>query len=147
MSPAKLGSKRKQRRKAAAALGVAAGLSLSLASRASAAIDGPAADMTTRNPEVSYEITLGEEEIADVSLATFYVFDKENAGTFTSGARLAAGGGCGGCAGCATDTDYGTSTLGSAAANPRYYSIKPAHKYTHAPKRTHVPKSPGDSRG
>ena len=25
------------------------------------------------------EITLGEEEIADVSLATFYVFDKENA--------------------------------------------------------------------
>jgi hypothetical protein len=147
MSRAKLASKRKQRRKAVPALGVAAGLSLSLASGASAAIDRPAADMTTRNPEVSYEITLGEEEIADVSLATFYVFDKENAGTFTSGARLAAGGGCGGCAGCATDTDYGTSTLGSAAANPRYYSIKPAHKYTHAPKRTHVPKSPGDSRG
>jgi hypothetical protein len=146
MSRAKLASKRKQRRKAVPALGVAAGLSLSLASGASAAIDRPAADMTTRNPEVSYEITLGEEEIADVSLATFCVFDKEDAGTFRSGVRLAAGGGCGGCAGCATDTDYGTSTLGS-AANPRYYSIKPAHKYTHAPKRTHVPKSPGDSRG
>jgi hypothetical protein len=60
------------------------------------------------------------------SLATFYFFDKENAGTFRSSVRLAAGGGCGGCAGvggCATDTDYGTSTAGS-AANPRYYSIK-----------------------
>ena len=27
-----------------------------------------------------HEILLGEEEISDVSLATFYVFDKENAG-------------------------------------------------------------------
>ena len=46
----------------------AAGLSLSLASGASAATVGPAA----------HEITLGEEEISDVTLATFYVFDKEN---------------------------------------------------------------------
>ena len=46
----------------------AAGLSLSLASGAPAATVGPAA----------HEITLGEEEISDVSLATFYVFDKEN---------------------------------------------------------------------
>jgi hypothetical protein len=27
---------------------------------------------------MGHEITLGEEEISDVSLATFYVFDKEN---------------------------------------------------------------------
>jgi hypothetical protein len=27
----------------------------------------------------NHEIFLGEEEISDVSLATFYVFDKENA--------------------------------------------------------------------
>ena len=42
----------------------AAGLSLSLASGAPAATVGPAA----------HETTLGEEEISDVSLATFYVF-------------------------------------------------------------------------
>jgi hypothetical protein len=144
MSRAKLASKRKHTRKAVPVWGAAAGLSLSLASGASAAIGGPAADMPTRSTEVSHEITLGEEEISDVSLATFYILDKENAGTFRPGVRLAAGGGCGGCAGvggCATDTDYGTSTLGS-EANLRYYSIKPAHKYTRAPKRTHGQKDP-----
>jgi hypothetical protein len=60
---------------------------------------------------MSQKITLSEEEISDVSLATFYIFDKENAGTFRRGVRLAAGGGCGGCAGCSMDTDYGGSTL------------------------------------
>jgi hypothetical protein len=34
--------------------------------------------MPTQNTAASHEITFGEEEIADVSLATFYVFDKEN---------------------------------------------------------------------
>jgi hypothetical protein len=38
-----------------------------------------------------YEITLGEEEICDVSLATFYVFEKENAGTPRRGKLLARG--------------------------------------------------------
>jgi hypothetical protein len=33
---------------------------------------------------VTHEIPLGEEEIADVSLATFYVFDKENTGPWRS---------------------------------------------------------------
>jgi hypothetical protein len=51
-------------------------------------------------------ITLSEEEMADVSLATFHVFDKENAG---SGMQVAyrgcrgcrgCGGGCRGCRGC-----------------------------------------------
>jgi hypothetical protein len=59
----------------------AAGLSLSLASGASAATEVPTADTPTQNTAVSHEITFGEEEIADVSLATFYVFDKENVGT------------------------------------------------------------------
>jgi hypothetical protein len=77
----KLGSKRKRRSKVVPVLG-AAGLSLSLASGASAATGGPAADMLTRNTGVSHEITLREEEVSDVSLATFYVFDKENPGTF-----------------------------------------------------------------
>ena len=56
--------------------------------------------MLTRNTEANNRVTLCEEEIFDVSLATFYVFDKENAGTFRRGVRLAAGGGCGcGCGG------------------------------------------------
>ena len=36
-----------------------------------------------------HEIHLGEEEISDISLATFYVFDKENAGTLRPGVQLA----------------------------------------------------------
>ena len=42
-------------------------------------------------PLSQHEITLGEEEIADVSLATFYVFDKENAGLSRHSERLACG--------------------------------------------------------
>src|ERR1039458_9777926 len=95
MLHAKQASKRKHRGKAVPVLGVA-GLSLSLASGASAATSGWAADMLTQNTGVSHQITLCEEEIFDVSLATFYVFDKENARTFPRGVRLAAGG-CGGC--------------------------------------------------
>ena len=49
--------------------------------------------MPTQNTWVSPEITLHEEEISDVSLATFYVFDKENP---RPGLRLAGHGGCGG---------------------------------------------------
>jgi len=145
MLPAKQASKRKRRGKAVPVLG-AAGLSLSLASGASAATSGSTADMLTRNTGVSHQITLCEEEIFDVSLATFYVFDKENAGTFRRGARLAAGGccgggGCGGCGGCSTPTDYGASTLGSGANPPRNW-VMPARKYTQAPKRKHAPKNP-----
>ncbi len=93
MSHAKQPSKRKHRACAVPLLG-AAGLSLSLASGAPAATEGPAADMPTQNTRMSHEITLGEEEISDVSLATFYVFDKENPRTL--GIQLARGGGCGG---------------------------------------------------
>ena len=76
MSRAKQGPKRKSRACAVPLLG-AAGLSLSLAS-GSAATEVPATDMPTQNTAASHEIAFGEEEIADVSLATFYVFDKEN---------------------------------------------------------------------
>jgi hypothetical protein len=55
----------------------AAGLSLSLASGASAAIARPAADVLTPKTGMRHEITLCEEEISDVSLATFYIFDNE----------------------------------------------------------------------
>jgi hypothetical protein len=63
---------RKRFKKAAPALGAAAGLSLSLASGASAA---PAADISSPRSGPGQEIILAEEEISDVSLATFYVFD------------------------------------------------------------------------
>jgi len=86
MSHAKQASKQKKSRACAVPLLGAAGLSLSLASGAPAATVGPAA----------HEITLGEEEISDVSLATFYVFDKENAGTSRPDLLLVRGGhGCG----------------------------------------------------
>ncbi len=144
---AKQASKPRYRGKALPALG-AAGLSLSLASGASAATSRSGADILTRNTGVSHQVTLCEEEIFDVSLATFYVFDKENAGTFRRGVRLAAGGGCGcgcpcsvGCGGSSTPTDYGASTLGSGANRPRNW-IMPARKYTQAPKRKHVPRNP-----
>ena len=95
MSRAKKASKRKSRACAVPLLG-AAGLSLSMVSGAPAATVGPTA----------HEITLGEEEISDVSLATFYVFDKENVGGSEPGVQLVGhgGGGCrhGGGGGCHT---------------------------------------------
>jgi hypothetical protein len=102
MSHAKHGSKRKPSSKAVAVpvLG-AAGLSLSLAGVASASTGGPVGDTpAAQNTAPNHEITLGEEELSDVSLGTFYVFDKEN--TPTRGIQLAAHGGCGGhgCGGC-----------------------------------------------
>ncbi len=110
----------------------AAGLSLTLASGASAAIDEPAADMLMPKTAVSHEITLCEEEISDVSLATFYVFDNENAGTFRRRVKFAVGGcgcgfGCRGCGSCSTSTYYVGSPLGS-FANPPRYPIKPSRK-------------------
>ena len=53
----------------------AAGLSLSLASGASAAIGGINADPAMSAPP-SRQLMLHEEEISDVSLATFHVFEK-----------------------------------------------------------------------
>jgi hypothetical protein len=87
--------KSKRRRKALPALGVAS-VALSLASGASASTS----EATTNIPSTSqpHEIFLGEEEISDVSLATFYVFDKENTGTPPLAQQLRfARGGCGGC--------------------------------------------------
>jgi hypothetical protein len=103
MSRTKQASKRKHRACAVPLLG-AAGLSLSLTSGASAATAAPA--VPPQNTEASHEITFGEEEIADVSLATFYVFDKENVGTSEPAVQLAYWRhrhwhrGCRGCRGC-----------------------------------------------
>src|SRR3954463_13200372 len=98
MAPTKKGFKRKPLKKSVPALG-AAGLTFAMVSGASAAL-APAEDQP-RTPNVApgQQFTLGEEEIADVSLATFYVFDKENSGAARNGIQLAWRG-CGGCRGC-----------------------------------------------
>src|SRR6516165_1418937 len=72
------------------------GLSLSLASGATASTGE--ATTTVQQP---HELFLGEEEIFDTSLSTFYTFDKENVGanSLAQGLKLARGGGCG-CGGC-----------------------------------------------
>ena len=94
----KRSSKSKRRGKALPTLGFA-GVSLSMASGACASTSDASAN--TPPTSQSHEIFLGEEEISDVSLATFYVFDKENAGPppLAQHQRLAFGG-CRGCGGC-----------------------------------------------
>jgi hypothetical protein len=99
MTQAKQASKRKRRSKTVSVLG-AAGL-LSLAGGSAATQAAPAADIPARHIEPSHEFTLSEEEVSDVSLATFYVFDKERArgggcGGGGCGCRGCGGGGCGG---------------------------------------------------
>ena len=97
MSRAKEASKRKRRGKAVPVLGAAGVLSLA-GGAAYAATTAPAADLPSQgvNP---HQTVLGEEEIADVSLSKFYVFDKENAGKSELGEKMAWRG-CGGCRGC-----------------------------------------------
>jgi hypothetical protein len=99
-----------QRSKAIPILGVA-GLSLTLTSGVSVAA-GPTPDTPARNAAVSQEMMLGEEEISDVSLATFHVFDKEN----QAGERLACG--CGG-GGCCLFARAPSSTLGNDIYSPQ----------------------------
>jgi hypothetical protein len=86
MSDPRRSSKRK-RRKAIPVLGTA-GLSLSLASGASAT---PAPDVPEWNTAECNKIILADEEISDVSLATFHVFDSENDSPLRRGIKVAAG--------------------------------------------------------
>jgi hypothetical protein len=85
---------------AAATLG-AAGFGLSLAGSAFASTlptaDVPQSDNSLSLPGSGQRFVLGEEEMADVSLATFHLFDKENG---TLGQQIAWVGRCGGCRGC-----------------------------------------------
>jgi hypothetical protein len=90
-------SKPRRRKEAVPVVGVVGALSLAGSVPAVAAVatsDVPQRDATPP------QITLSEEEIADVSLGTFFVFDKERAGTPLYGTQLARGCRCGGCRGC-----------------------------------------------
>jgi len=99
MSRVKQASKKKRvTRTAVPALG-AAGLTFSLAGSAYAAAV-PTADVQRPNFAPGMMVTLGEEEISDVSLATFRLFADEEE-NLLSGVLLARGcGRCGGCRGC-----------------------------------------------
>jgi hypothetical protein len=96
MSRVKQASKQKRTTKAAAVkvLG-AAGLSFSLVGSASASTMPTAGIPQSDNTSPNQRFVLGEEEMVDVSLATFYVFDREHD---SRGIQLARG--CGGCGGC-----------------------------------------------
>jgi len=103
MPRVKQASKQKHTTKPAflTALG-AAGLGFSLAGSASASAmpttDIPQSDNTSPNQR----FVLGEEEMADVSLATFHLFDRENVRGDTQLAAVVVGGcrRCGGCRAC-----------------------------------------------
>jgi len=136
MPQTKLTAQRKRRSKAVPVLGAAAGLSFSLASSAPAAIGGVNPD-PANSSLVSQRMMLCEEQIADVSLATFHVFDKETAGIQQPHARLAmgacGGGGCG-CAGCGCACGIGlyyhyTPPVLGDPVDPPPRPIRPARKY------------------
>jgi hypothetical protein len=114
MPQVKQASKQKRATKAAIPALGAAGLTFSLLGSASASAV-PTADVPQMTHFAPNEaMTLGEEEMADVSLATFHLFDKENVGSdvqvaWVRGCRACRGcgvvrgcrcGGCGGCGGC-----------------------------------------------
>ncbi len=117
MPQVKRASKRKRPSKALSVLGIA-GVSLvastggspaDMPSAFAAPTAGSVADMLWQNAASFRVPTLDEEEISDVSLATFHLFDNENPGNSGSGIQLAAfhggcgcghgGGGCRGCGG------------------------------------------------
>jgi hypothetical protein len=118
MPQLKRASKQKRTTKSATArmLG-AAGLGLSLVGSASASTM-PTADIPqSGNTSPNQRFVLDEEEMADISLATFHVFDREDLGRrvrlalgcggcgcggcgCASGGFRGCGGGCGGCGGC-----------------------------------------------
>ena len=93
MARAKQPAKRK-RSKIALPAWEAAGMSLAMAGGASAAV-APTANVPSQGPSLTPITTLGESEVSDVSLATFYVFDKESTAAAKDGnIQLARGCGC-----------------------------------------------------
>jgi hypothetical protein len=49
------------------------------------------APLAPQNTSPNHEIFLGDEEISDVSLSAFYVFDKENTAQTQLGEKVATG--------------------------------------------------------
>ena len=110
MPRVKQASKQKRTTKAAAVTVLGAtGLGFSLLGSASASTM-PAADIAqSDNTPPNQRFVLSEEEMADVSLATFHLLDKENVGRGVQLARA-----CGGCRGCAARGCRGCAVRGCA---------------------------------
>jgi hypothetical protein len=86
-------------------------MSLAMASGASASTAGSAVDVPLQNTASHHELFLGEEEISDVSLSTFYVFDKENDAMPRVGEKVAWGCRCG----CVAADSMAAGAVGEAA--------------------------------
>lgn len=88
MSQAKRPSKRKNPSKTISVLGIA-GISFAASS------EGSVAGIAPVSTAPSHLLALSDEEISDVSLATFHVFDNEDLAKTQSGLIQMARGGCG----------------------------------------------------
>src|SRR5271157_3648066 len=98
MTEAKRASKGKRPGKAISIMGLA-GASWA-ASAAGSVADLPEGNIPTPQYPASFHLFLGDEEISDVSLATFHLFGKEELENLRGGIQLARGCGCGhGCGG------------------------------------------------
>ena len=103
MAWAKRKPNQKQLKKAAPVVGVV-GASMALSGGTYATgFANPSPDVSARDNTLGPQINLSEEELSDVSLGTFYVFDKEDLNMFgaQSAARCGRCGRCGGAGRCA----------------------------------------------
>jgi hypothetical protein len=126
MPQAKQLSKQKKNIQVATMLGAAGWLTLASGASAEAVVNTP-----TQDAGALHRVFFAEEEIADVSLATFYVLDKESRGKFHHGQRFAVGAG----GGCWTGTYYTSSGSGNDAyPPPRPAKPSRTHASKHAPK-------------
>ena len=89
------------------------------------------ASANTSLPSQKHEIFLAEEEIFDVSLATFYVFGKENAGPPPLFQKLRLAFGAGAACGCS----FGCA-LWSQPPQPPKATRPPQHRKKKPPHRT-----------
>jgi hypothetical protein len=126
MSQAKV-ALHKHRRKGLPVLG-AAGLSLWLSGGAAASTDVATTEIPTCSVAVDQEQTLREEEITDITLSTFHIFDGEGPPRLLT--RIAAGA-CGACGSGLYDQPAGNGPMRSVSPPPR----KPAHPYVQTLKR------------
>jgi hypothetical protein len=148
MSQAKV-ALHKHRKKGLPVLG-AAGLSLCLGSGAPAAVGVATTDVPTCSVTVTQGHTLREEEIIDITLATFHIFDREEAprphpriaggacgacgsGLYTPGVvtGACAGGACGGCGSGLHERPANNGPVRSVSPPPR----KPTHPTVQTLKR------------
>jgi len=133
MSQAKVGL-RKHRKKGGPVLG-AAGLSLSLGGGAPAAMGVTTVDIPTCSVAVNHEQMLREEEITDVTLSTFHIFDTES--TPRLRARIA---GCAGCGACGSGLYSNPPANNGPVSGVSPPARKPTHPYVQTRKRPQVPK-------